>query len=678
MSKSPLKLPKNFSPTTNMIARPEGDKIYHAPRAAFELAYTLLTNGHIDDIAQAEKTIAAALKGQETRTGDPHLGNFLWEAEDDAVEDLNAVQFCLFQLVPIMIQYGTHLSQDLQKSCQKAIRLGLEEIARIDVHPRYTNIVIKDITNTILGGEYLQDDAFKKRGYDKFHRWMAYTDRSGCPYEFNSPGYAGVALRVLSRLILLTQNQTIQTRAEIMRARIGLSATLHIHPSTGRWAGPFSRAYRATAACDAERELHQVRDWLTTGILPRWIANALANRPEKMDLVETADADNTIVLSTHHSPSFSLGVSTQELTSQSNRFIAGQSNCFIVQHTTHDENTGVIYSRYVLNEHWLGDFRPTPARSNMGLLFEEGQFHGVQHNNRAICLYAPRALGAWETCHSAKAVIAWHRKEHVTHIWLNGKPVTTSPTSIPQNSTLVVQSGNILTAIRPLANTDLGRNAPVHLIERDGHLCLEIYNYKGPEKTFWEQAHPGSFYQGQPQCGFYAEIAETTDWPNPLDFSKAVATGELKDHADPRVTFDEGVERSWSVEYTRNNETLGIEIELMEWQLKRRWTHQGDLGTPMLDSPVAKQSRDGHIEIGNTTLTCGQHPAWLFTCPSTNTYVAAYHGPTPAPLTLTLPNGKVEISSLTSGLLIWQDGKVTINALDLANEPIIIGGERII
>jgi hypothetical protein len=677
MPNSPIKLPNTFNPETNMIARPEGDKIYHAPRAAFELAYSLLSNGHPDDIAQAEKTIEAALAGQETRPGDPHFGNFLWEAEDEAVEDLNAVQFCIFQLAPTMIQYGNLLSQDLQEKCQASIRLGLEEIARINVHPRYTNIVIKDITNTILGGEYLQDEAFKKRGYDKFHRWMAYTDRSGCPYEFNSPTYAGVALRVLKRLTELTKNKSIQVRAEIMRSRIGLSAALHIHPTTGRWAGPFSRAYRQTAAGDINPEIHIIREWLTTGVLPQWVADALANRPEKMNIAETADADNSIVLSTHHSPSFALGVSTQELTSQANRFIAGQSNCFIVQHTAQDDNTGIIYSRYVLNEHWLGDFRSTPARSNMGLLFEEGQFHGVQQNNRAICLYAPRTLGAWETCHSAKAVIAWHRKEHVSNVWLNGESIDTFPTSIPPNSTVVVESGNTLTAIRPLANTDLGRNAPVHLIERDGHLCLEIYNYKGSDKTFWEQAHPGSFYQGQPQCGFYAEVAEKSEWPNPTDFANAVASGTLTDEADPRVTYDEGVERSWSVEYTRDDQTVGIEIELMEWQLKRRWTQDGDLGTPMLDSPIAKQSRSGHIQIGDTTLTCGEHPAWLFSCPDTNTYVAAYHGPDPAALTLSVPNGKVEIPSLTSGLIIWQDGKVTLNALDIKSAPIITNGELI-
>lgn len=677
MPTTPLKYPDTFNPNTQMIARPEGDKLYHAPRASFEWAAQLIANGHEEDLAQAEKTLEAALQFQETREDNPHRGNFLWEAEDEAVEDLNAVQFCLFHLLPMLIQHGTRLSSNIQNQCQNAVRLGLEEIAQIDVHPRYTNIVIKDITNTILGGEYLQDETYKTRGYEKFHRWMAYTDRSGCPYEFNSPTYAGVALRVLTRLVQISQNETIRVRADIMRSRIGLSAALHIHPATGRWAGPYSRAYRPTASGETQPEIHQIREWLTTGILPKWLADALANRPETMSLVETADADQEIVLSTYHSPSFTLGVSTQELTSQANRFIAGQSNCFIAQHTTPDDKTGVIYTRYVLNEHWLGDFRSTPARSNMGLLFDEGQFLGVNHNNRAICLYAPRNLGAWETCHSAKAVIAWHHREHVNAVYLNGQNITTFPTPIPPNSTVVIQSGTTLTAIRPLTNTDLGQNAPMHLIERDGHLCLEIYNYKGPEKTFWEQAHPGSFYKGQPQCGFYAELAESTDWDSPLAFANAVAEGTLTEQADPHLTYDEGSERNWSVSYTRNDQTLGIEIDLMAWKLKRRWTHEGQLNTPMLLSPIAQQTRSGNIQIGDATLTSGQHPAWLFASPGTNTYVAAYHGPEASPLTLTLPNGKVEIDSLASGLIIWRDNKVTLNALDMPTPPNITGAERI-
>ena len=89
---------------------------------------------------------------------------FLWEREDEVVEDLNAVQFCLFQLIPLMINYGDVLSVDMQDRVRQSIRLGLEEVRRIDVHFHYTNIVVKDITNTCLGGELLGDEVFKSRG----------------------------------------------------------------------------------------------------------------------------------------------------------------------------------------------------------------------------------------------------------------------------------------------------------------------------------------------------------------------------------------------------------------------------------------------------------------------------------------------------------------------------------
>ena len=125
MSK-PLPLPPNFNPDTCMLSRQEEGKTYHAPRLAAEFANDLLANGAREDVDLAERVLDAMLACQETREGDPHLGNFLWEREDEVVEDLNAVQFCLFQLIPLMINYGDALSADLQDRVRQSIRLGLE------------------------------------------------------------------------------------------------------------------------------------------------------------------------------------------------------------------------------------------------------------------------------------------------------------------------------------------------------------------------------------------------------------------------------------------------------------------------------------------------------------------------------------------------------------------------
>ena len=309
-----------------------------------------------------------------------------------------------------------------------------------------------------------------------------------------------------------------------------------------------------------------------------------------MQVVETADAEKGVSITTYHSRSFDLGVASQELTTQANRFIALQSNVFIAHYTSADlDHAGVIFSRYILDDKWVGDFQTTPSRAANQLLPEEGHFYGVQARQRMIGLYTPRELGAWSRCKSAKAVIVWAQRNRVDEIWMGAQKVDSLPTTVAPEQVVVVASGDIFTAIRPLTRTDLGRNAPLRLVEHDGHLLLEMYNYLGPAKTFWEQAFPSSFYQGKPRCGFYAEVVERSDYPNAKAFGESVASGMFSDVAEPPITYEPGKERLWQIEYTCDGQTLGIEVDLMEWKLKRRWTQHGALGFPMLESPMARQ-----------------------------------------------------------------------------------------
>ena len=72
--------------------------------------------------------------------------------EDEVVEDLNAVQFVLFYCIPVLCKASDALPSDLVAAMRRTVALGLEEIAHIDVALAYTNIVLKDITNSCLGG----------------------------------------------------------------------------------------------------------------------------------------------------------------------------------------------------------------------------------------------------------------------------------------------------------------------------------------------------------------------------------------------------------------------------------------------------------------------------------------------------------------------------------------------
>jgi len=660
---SPLALPENYDVQAHMPAHQVHGRVFHATIPAVQLASELMANGTPADIAEAADIFRAVLTCQEVREADPHLGNFRWELEDEVVEDLNAVQFVLFYCIPVLCKTPDALSPDLLAAMRRAMALGLQEIARIDVAPTYTNIVIKDIVNSCLGGQLLNDETTARRGREKLVRWMAHVDTYGLPAEYNSPNYASVAVRVLGCLVELTEDEHTRIRARTMLARLGLSAALHIHPGTGNWAGPFSRAYSHAVFNADAFNVDNVRAWLDDGQLPAWIGDLLQRPdvPEQID--ETAHGEEPVALSTYHSPSFSLGVASCELKTQEVIFIALQSCVFHAQYRRPDSaRSGVLFSRYILDDQWLS-FQTTPSRGPGQVVPEEGHFYGVHERGRAIGLYAPRGLDAWTRRTSAKAVMVWAEIEQVDEIWIGQHKVDALPAEVSRGEVVVVGSGGLWTAVLPLELTDLGGGAPIRLVELDGHLALEMYNYTGPAKTFWEMAQPGSFYQGQPRCGFYCELAERADYVSGADFAAKVASGTLVDEAVPPATYVAGGERALRVEYVRDDRVLGIEVDLFEWSLKRRWTQDGPLGWPMHESPYARQSASGQVAIGGATLTCDKGPIWLCACPGGKRYIAAYSGPEMTSLRLQVPGDVVELAEMGAGIVVWDEGEVTVEAI---------------
>ena len=644
----PLPLPENFDPQTFLPSTTTENGTFHESRAGARLAEQLVANGTPQDLALAENVLNATLNCQERRPDDPHYGNFYWMAEDDVVADLNAVEFNLERLIPMMLRHQERLSPTMQGRVRQAIQLGLVEIQRLDVHVGYTNIAVMDILNSCLGAELLGNNEIARRGYDKLVQWIAFTDQSGLPREYNSPTYTSVVIRALKRLTALTQHVPTRIRAQTMLARLALSVALHIHKGTGRWAGPHNRAYHPSVVGETPPEIEIVKAWLADGHLPDWADDLLQSQPAPYEVIETASKMESIGLTTYHSPSFCLGVVSREY--------GGQTDVLMAHYAREgQERPGVLYSRYLLDDKWLGDFYHATDRTKSRNLIEEGQFYGVQQGPRAIALYAPQNMGQ---CASAKAAFIFTGRDQIDEIWIGSQKVETLPTDVPENEVVIIGSGGMWCAIWPLTRTDKGRDAPMRLIERQGDLVLEIYNYLGTRKTFWE-LRPGlnPFFQGHPQCGVYVEMAERSAYADGKTFGQTVTSGTLHDSADPPFTTDFASERLWTVEYERDGQKIGIEIDLMGWQLKRRWTQAGDQGWPMLESPLARQTARGEVTIGDATLTCGKAAAWLYANPAVKRWVAGYHGQTAAPLVLALPEVTVEIEAMGMGTVVWDNGE---------------------
>ena len=691
--------PLFYDPDTHLVANTIDNGIFHSAWTSTEYAVALVENGSREEIDRAEAVIEAVLNCQDMDMRSPHYGNFKWEHEDLAVEDLNAVQFVLVRLIPLLLNRSDRLSDRLVERVRTRIRIGLDEIRRIDVSPIYSNIVAQDIANSLLGGQLLNLPEYVQRGAAKLREWVNVVDQSGIPHEYNSPTYSFVLIDALNKVVEFSQHAEASMLARLVISRIGLSVALRLHVKTGRLAPPHCRAYYPSLVCETAPEESVFAQKIAEGKLPSWLETVLNHRPVPMTVSETSDAGAGVVISSYLDSQFSLGVASQELATQSNRFISNQSNVFSIHYTKENQPApGVVFSRYLINDKWLGDYRTTPSRTSDHVFRDEGSFRGVLDGPRAFGLYTSRELDAWSRCSSAKAALIWSRAEDVDELWIDGSRINDLPVEVPERSVIVVGCGNVYIAVCPLERTKLGAHAPIRMLEQplggseqgsraqekyhtnsdradrglsrmSGSLVLEMYNYLGPDKTFWELANPGAFFQGYVRNGFYVEVVERSHYASGKAVFEALASGRILEDLDEVRTFDGANSRTWSVAYSRHDHTLGIEVDLMRWRIQRRWADGEDLGFPMLLSPLALENRSGHIELANARLHCGSDAAWLVGVSEAGLWVGAYHGPEASALTLDVPGGQVHLERLEAGMVRWDKGHVTVDAIGLELRP---------
>lgn len=677
--KKALELPADFDYNLYMPSHAVDGVVFHSAKDAAEWIARLMENGHPEDIRNAEKIIPGLISCQDLNPDSRYFGAFRWELETP-VEDLNAVEFVLIAIIPMMIKHEAHLSESSSVKLRNSIHLALKHVRNIDVHYKYTNIVIKDIVNSILGAELLEDTELAERGYEKLKNWIEFTDKSGGNYEFNSPYYTYVAIRVMSLLNRYVQDEQTRVRSGIVLARMSLGAYLRVHTPTGRLAGPHGRAYHGQITAGA-REARWMAQWLANGMVPSWLDGLLEDPTWPDQVVETTGREEGISLSTFKSDRYSFGVASRNMFNQDIVYIAWQSNVFTVHYTRPEsDQPGIIYTRYVLDEDWLGDFSPGPGRPTTGLIPDVGHFQGVQDRNRAIGLYVPRYLGGMERHSSAKAVIALPNWDSGSDkLWIDGEEAASLPAYAHQHSVIVIESGDIMMAFRPFSITNLGGNPDEQIRVREfmGNLMIELYNFKGPEKVFWELAWPGAFFQGYPKCGFYAEVAERGKYADGATFTEVIKSGTFSEVSDPPGTYSGTERRKWSVEYSRQGRKLGIEVDLFDWfKNPNKWTEQGPIPSPMLESRFARQDHSGRLQVGDTQITWdGNGPAWLYQSPEGDKIAAAYHGPDASSLSIENPNFSVEIPNLEYGLIVWQDGEVSIEAIGMNESPEVSGAE---
>jgi hypothetical protein len=662
-------------------------RVYRAAQS-LPFAHALLREGDAGSIRQAAATVAAVLDTQERSPYHPHRGNFLWLADDREVVDLNAVQFVLRGLLPLLVEQGSALPPDLLGRCREAVRLALEEEERLDVAPTYTNIHLMSLFALLAGGQWLGEARFQDLGRQRWARWVRFTVQSGAPHEYNSPGYGAVDLGALAALQQFVRDPVVRLQARLMYERLWLHLGLHLHRPTGQLAGPHCRCYWGAMMsgqnpvkdllwCETGwpwllepgpyggRPVSELPAALERGLTRHWLPEALrawlVHQEQAMpyEIRETANATDGADLTTYCTPSYALGTAARTYSiGQDDFYIEHQANYLLLHYARPGRpgGWGMLYCRYVVNDQHWGTRAAAPDRSRQANFYDYGNFAGLQYRNKAIALYALQPQH--EEIFSLKTVVVFPQADLLDEVWVNERRVAMAelPWPLRAGDWVVVADGAVYAGLYPLEPSCLGREAPI-LLERgpQDELWLTMYNYRGPAKRFWDYASlRGAFWHGNVRAGFVIEVAERSAYPSAPAFLSHLRRAVIRDTVE--ATPECPTLRT--VVYQSGGDELVLRYDLWRTEPGERRINGVVYRPPMLSSALAVQGDSGRLAAGQAVLETAPQAVWLIAQeldPQCRAWIAVNPEDRPAPLRLETPCGVVTAAR-------WGLGRLEVRA----------------
>lgn len=645
--------------------------VFHDARGSLGYARELIAEGGADSIARAERILRAVASMQETREDDAHYGNFRWFFEDAGVTDLNAVEFALDQL-NVIARDMQALTPDVQELVRTMIERGLEEIDRLDVHPSYTNIYLSDVCNSVLGGELLGSKHYAERGARRLREWFAFTDRSGAPHEFNSPTYLAVDIGRMASLAEHAADADVRLAARLAEERLWLHVAAHYHAGMAQLAGPHSRSYRDgwTGAPGylklmLWRVLGDDRLRASTPYYPRGreeghsgIGEAILHAPPyglamlgdqryPRETTETVDAAAGLDITTYMTESYALGSASRSYAVGEPLEPWPQWNSVLL-HTRRSDapGYGILFARYIVNDKGPGAVMHESVRDAEDH-WEEGRHLAAQHRNRAIVAYGLQSRLRHATSNKLSVRMLGISDAGVLRV--DGRSVRELPLQLAPGQPLAIDAGDAYVGIVPLAPTDMGAGAPIELRIQDGMLVLDIYNYRGPGKMFWEyRSLAGPFFKGNVRNAFVLEVAERSDYPSLDAFAAHVAEARIADSAADRMERE--------IVYACGCGALSMRYSLRDMSVVERRVDGAPLNPPMARSGPLDGSgvqyavgRESLLQVPGARILGGAVPRWLVTGSQSGRYACGQASGGPAPLWLETPGAVVECDAFSFG-----------------------------
>ncbi len=679
---------------------------FHDPRGTLAYAHVLLRAG---DVERARRAIRAVLAMQETRQDDAHYGNFRWLLEDACVNDLNGVEFMLDEFIPLLREHGAALGDELADEMRRAIALGLEEIDRLDVHPSYTNIALSDIANSVLGGELLGERRWVERGVRRLDEWIAFTDASGAPHEFNSPTYLGVDILRLAAVAEHAVDRGIAFKARVGEERLWQHVAAHWHPGLAQLGGAHSREYfdgwsgasgllklllwrllgdealrRETPYVRRGREEGHVPVALATLHCPDYVLRMLREKAYPFLARETAVGDGEpqisqiaqigpvgneagrgdargLDITTYMTADYVLGTASRSYTvgTPPEPWPAFTSMQLYFRREE-PPGYGALYSRYAIDDSAPGD---EGHRGDDH--YDVGQHVAAQHGNVAIVAYGltPR-LRASHSCRLSVRLLGFGDGDEV---WVGERRVDAWPATVAAGEPVVIAAGDVYITMIPLAPSDMGHGAPIELTRAGDVLSLDIYNYKGPPKSFWEhRSQAGPFYNGNVRNAFAVEVAGRGEYPDIAAWRRRAAEVRVSDAVDER--------HRRTITCTTPDGAVSMTYSLWDMSLVERRADGEVIVPPMSRAgatsgagPQFVVSRDESIEIGRLVVESDAPAKWVFADDDARRYVVVRPSDAIAPLRLRAADTVVECDAFGFGRIDVDERASTVT-VEMAGE----------
>jgi hypothetical protein len=559
------------------------------------------------------------------------------------------------------------------------------------------NIPQKGSQNNILGGEALgkvgmYGEAFSY-GMKLLKDLCHIVNDCGMIPEYNSPCYIAVSLAPLATIANYAENKEAVLRAKLLQEIIFLDLCSRYHEPTNQIAGPYSREYLPNRIGGAGQSKYILYMLLPQGLFigqephyqffqeagegttvlkyigdPRSSTWAYCLDFQYHDFMNLLAIDKKypydIYMTTKNSgdkwdqdidPGGRMDTScymTEEynLASASREIMHGQSHGVVLFWRKKPKIQSMCDFKtmvwaYMSDDKKIGSFNKYAGIESLYWLLDEGRFRTVQNKNKLIALYQMKKIGTDHSSLKLNCYIPLY--DELDELRIGDKKVESWPQYLNHQDIIFLKDAKTFVALRFLEASDLGREHEIvvsMLEEEPTHpktLAIASYNYQGQMRNFKPEEYD------QIRNGFVIEVADASSFDSFRAFRTHIQEAKVDE-----VVYSNGV---WAVRYVSGKENLSITYHLTAHEIIERKINGKDVVVPMFSSPLVKEDRSGHIDIGRTTLdTAFGLPVWLVANEEQGIYMILNLNDVSTPVKLKTPDGALETNALPLGHIIYR------------------------